>query len=234
MKKLLISIVITLFGICCCVIASLDVGELRHISSEELAMRISHASSEERTVILRLLAQRYRLPGEPVIDGGLYPAEEALPRDAVVSSNLVSSLVSFTSQAAEWQDRKEALSVVKMLLSRTNIIPMFGNLLRSSCLQVRLDSACAVVEYCASHNLSIPKSSIDSLGDILRSKASKGELCAALECISIAGAGATNRFSDVLVLTKSRSKQVRAAARSALRSIERSTVQSPSIDRVSP
>jgi len=204
------------------VVAFDDSGDLLRRSDDELAAMLSNAGPRKQRTILTILIQRYRLPGQPVIDGGIYPAEDAYPRDRVVSPSLISGLVLLANnQTNAISTRTVSLHLMRVLLARTNIVQVFENLLPGSDLQIRLDAAWTIVQYANSNHLSISPSVVSTLAEILTFKANDGQLIEALNCTASLRDKAEMCAPAVLALTKHRSRQVRTAARDALKEIER-------------
>jgi hypothetical protein len=200
---------------------SLDLELLERSSDQDLAAVLIKTDAQNQIAILTLLTQRYRLPSGLLINPGIYPPQQAHPTIWPVPSAVVSSTFGIVSN--EWNDvklRLAGLHLLKLLLLRTNITEVFEGLLPNPDRQVRLEAACALIQYTTTRHQTINQGAIDTLNGILQSDATAGQLCEALEWLSKTGDKGTNSAPEVLRLTKDRSKEVRAAARAALRAMK--------------
>jgi hypothetical protein len=194
--------------------------QLADKTDEELGVLLRQPDRVRQIEALGLLGIRYRLPGEIVIRSKV-SLQDAYPMDKPVSALVISNVVETARNDQDTAVRVAALDFMKVLLARTNIVSSFHEFLCDPQIAVRLRSCGAIIGHAELQGSPVPSEVVDSLIRSLGQPNDSGSLCVALSYVEQLGAQASKSMSRVSQLTKHPDKEVRAAAKAALRAMQK-------------
>lgn len=213
--------VVMLAQACICFAAGVSKSSLSSMSDEQLVVVLQETNSSRRLAAVNLLSMRYRQPGSLVIHSK-YPPQEPYPANKPIPDSVVQGMFKVAMEDQEVVLRLAAADGMRSFLARTNIVSLYDRLLDSTNDSVRVRVAVILTEVLLQDGKAVSNHILATLAQCLTLSQNQSVLLQALECVGKIGFDARVLRLQIEPLEKHQLRDVRSAARKALRSIKRS------------